>query len=95
MAAVCPSPPSPPIPGHLSTQLQLAALVSDTVSQTPCTGLRRHSSNDCKNVYAIGSRKLSASEQFFVCAQTVVSLLQTTQIRSDFCFITDPVGQLK
>ena len=29
--------------------------------------------------YAIGSRKLSANEQFFVGAQTVVSLLQTTQ----------------
>ena len=33
--------------------------------------------------YAIGSRKLSANEQFFVGAQTVVSLLQTTQILSD------------
>ena len=30
--------------------------------------------------YAIGSRKLSANEQFFVGAQTVISLLQTTQI---------------
>ena len=30
--------------------------------------------------YAIGSRKLSANEQFFVGAETVVSLLQTTQI---------------
>ena len=39
--------------------------------------------------YAIGSRKLSANEQFFVGAQTVVSLLQTTQIISDVCFITD------
>ena len=28
--------------------------------------------------YTIGSRKLSANEQFFVGAQTVVSLLQTT-----------------
>ena len=35
---------------------------------------------------AIGSRKLSANEQFFVGAQTVVSLLQTTQIISDSCF---------
>ena len=33
---------------------------------------------------AIWSRKLSANEQFFVGAQTVVSLLQTTQIISDF-----------
>ena len=30
--------------------------------------------------YATGSRKLSANEQFFVGSQTVVSLLQTTQI---------------
>jgi len=46
--------------------------------------------------YAIGYRKLSANEQFcffvFVGAQTVVSLLQTTQIISDFCFITDHVA---
>ena len=42
--------------------------------------------------YAIGSRKLSANEQFFVGAQTVVSLLQTTKIISDICFITDHVA---
>ena len=42
--------------------------------------------------YAIGPRKLSANEQFFVGAQTVVSLLQTTQIISDVCFITDHVA---
>ena len=34
--------------------------------------------------YAIGPRKLSADEQFFGGAQTVVSLLQTTQTISDF-----------
>ena len=33
--------------------------------------------------YAIGSWKLSANEQFFVGAKTVVSLLQTTQIIPD------------
>ena len=33
--------------------------------------------------YAIGLRKLSANEQFFVGAQTVVRLSQTTQIKSD------------
>ena len=38
--------------------------------------------------YAIGSRKLSANEQFFVGAQTVVSLLQTTQIKQGVSFIT-------
>ena len=37
--------------------------------------------------YAIGSRKLSANEQFFICAQTVVSLLQTTQIKQGVSFI--------
>ena len=37
--------------------------------------------------YAIGPRKLSANEQFFVGTQTVVSLLQTTHIISDVCFI--------
>ena len=45
--------------------------------------------------YTIGSRKLSANEQVFVVAvgaQTVVSLLQTTQILSDVCFITDNVA---
>ena len=51
--------------------------------------------------YVIGSRKLSAKEQvclfvcLFVCfvgAQAVVSLLQTTQIASDVCFITDHVA---
>ena len=42
--------------------------------------------------YAKGSRKLSANEQFFVGAQTVVSLLQTTHIISDICFITDRVA---
>ena len=42
--------------------------------------------------YAIGSKKLSANEQFFVGAQTVVSWLQTTQIISDVCFITHHVA---
>jgi len=37
--------------------------------------------------YTIGSRKLSANEQFFVGAQTVVSLLQTTHIKQGVPFI--------
>ena len=47
--------------------------------------------------YVIGSRKLSANEQFFAGAQTVVNLLQTTQLISDVCFITAPccLRQLK
>ena len=36
--------------------------------------------------YAIGARKLSANEQFFVGAQ-IVSLLQTTQIKQAVSFI--------
>ena len=36
--------------------------------------------------YAIGSRQLSANEQFFVGAQ-IVSLLQTTQIKQAVSFI--------
>ena len=42
--------------------------------------------------YAIGWRKLSANEQFFVGGQTVIGLLQTTQMISDVCFITDHVA---
>ena len=42
--------------------------------------------------YAIGSRKLLANEQDFVDVQTVVIFLQTTQIISDVCFITDHVA---
>ena len=37
--------------------------------------------------YAIGSRKLSANEQLFVGVSTVVSLLQTTQIKQGVSFI--------
>ena len=37
--------------------------------------------------YAIGSRKLSVNEQFFDGAQTVVSLLQTTQQKQGVSFI--------
>jgi len=37
--------------------------------------------------YAIGSRKLSANEQFLVGAQKVLSLLQTTQIKEGVSFI--------
>ena len=37
--------------------------------------------------YAIGSRKLSANKPFFVGAQTVVSLLKTTQIKQGVSFI--------
>ena len=54
---------------------------------TPSTGLRHPSFNTAISSYTIGSRKLSANEQFFVGAQTVVSLLQTTQIKQGVPFI--------
>ena len=41
----------------------------------------------CFHSYAIGPRKLSANEQFFVGAQTVVSLLQKNQINPGLSFI--------
>ena len=44
--------------------------------------------------YVIGSRNLSANEQFFGGAQIVVNLLQTTQIISDVSFIIDHVAYI-
>ena len=60
---------------------KLQALVYDILSSTTAVFS-----------YAIGSRKLSANEQFFVGAHTVVRLLQTAQIMSDVYFITDHVA---
>ena len=56
-------------------------------SQTPSVGLRHPSFNHCRIYHVIGSRKLSANEKFFVGAQTVVSLLQTIQIKQGVSFI--------
>ena len=64
-----------------SMQRKLQALVYDILPSTTAVFS-----------YAIGPRKLSANEQFFVGAQTVVSLLQTTQIISDVCFVSDHVA---
>ena len=58
------------------TLLKLQALVYDILPSTTAVFS-----------YTIGSRKLSANEQFFVGAQTVVSLLQTTQIKQGVSFI--------
>ena len=57
-------------------EASLQALVYDTLPSTAAVFS-----------YAIGSRKLSANEQIFVGAQTVVSLLQTTQITQGVSFI--------
>ena len=69
-----------PWPPHTSTgrrdHLKLQALVYDILPSTTAVFS-----------YAIGSIKLSANEQFFVGAQTVVSLLQTTQIKQGVLFI--------
>ena len=59
----------------------------------PSTGLRHPYTSVFS--YAIGSSKLSANEHFFFFffgAQTVVTLLPTTQIIPDVCFITDHVA---
>ena len=66
----------------VSSGIKLQALVYDILPSTTAIFS-----------YAIGSWKLSANDQFFVgAAQTVVILLQTTQIISDICFITDHVA---
>ena len=65
---------------RVSLYVRLQALVYDILPSTTAVFS-----------YAIGSRKLSANKQFFVRAQTLVSVLQTTQIISDVCFITDHV----
>ena len=59
------------------------------VYQTPSTALVYDilPSTTAVFSYAIGSRKLSANEQYFVGAQTVVRLLQTTQIKQVVSFI--------
>ena len=61
---------------YVIVQIKLQALVYDILPLT--TALFS---------YAIRSRKLSANKQFFVGAQTVVSLLQTTQIKQGVSFI--------
>ena len=60
--------------GNVRTKLQ--ALVYDILPSTTAVFS-----------YAIGPKKLSGIEQFFVGAQTVVSLLQTTQIKQGVSFI--------
>ena len=62
-------------------------LGSDVQWQTPSSGFNILPSTTAVFSYAIGSRKLSANEQFFVGAQTVVSLLQTTEIKQSMSFI--------
>ena len=60
----------------IRTRPKLQALVSNILPSTTAVFS-----------YVIGSRKLSANEQFFGGAQTVVSLLQTTQIKQGVSFI--------
>ena len=64
------------MPGSIRVWLKLQALVYDILPSTTAVFS-----------YVIGSRKVSANEQFFVGAQTVVSLLQTTQIKQGVSFI--------
>ena len=69
-------PPIPPSRHSVATCPKLQALVYDILPSTIAVFS-----------YAIGSRKLSVNEQFFVGARTVVSLLQTTQIKQVVSFI--------
>ena len=62
---------------ELLADIKLQALVYDILPSTTAVFS-----------YAIGSRKLSDKEQFFVGAETVASLLQTTQIKQGVSFIT-------
>ena len=62
-------------PAH-NSELKLQTLVYDILPSTTAVFS-----------YAKGSRKLSANEQFFVGAQTVVCLLQTIQIKQGVSFI--------
>ena len=78
-----PPPPPHPIP-HTNTHTQ--ALVYDILPST--TAVFSYA------IGAIGARKLSDNELFFVGAQTVVNLLQTTQIISDVCFVTMLLTQI-
>ena len=66
----------PFLPFFWNDGLKLQALVYDILPSTTAVFS-----------YAIGPRKLSANEQFFVGAQTVVRLLQTTQIKQGVSFI--------
>ena len=63
-------------PTPVAAAIKLQALVYDVLPSTTAVFS-----------YAIGSRKLSANQQFFVGAQTVVSLLKTTQIKQGVSFI--------
>ena len=72
--------------------MKLSASPCDRVVRTPSACLRLLPSTTAVFSYAIDSRKLSANEQFFVGAQTAVSVLQTTQIIQDVCLITDHVA---
>ena len=58
------------------------------------TGLRHPSFNHCRIQLRHRVQKTQLTSSFFVGAQTVISLLQTTQIISDVCFITDHVARL-
>ena len=63
-------------PGQDTALRKLQALVYDILPSTAAVFS-----------YAIGSRKLSANEQYFVGAQTVVNLLQTTGINQGVSFV--------
>ena len=64
------------------------ACVCVCVCQTPSTGLR-HPSTTAVFSYARGSRKLSANEQCFVGAQTVVVCYKQLKYKQGVSFIAE------
>ena len=80
-------PPAEQSSGKLSPPLELAVTLVRSHLKLQALVYDILPSTTAVLSYAIRSRKL-----FFVGAQTVVSLLQTTRIISDVCFITDHVA---
>ena len=72
-------------PTNINTQFLLQSVCACVKLQAPVYDILP--STTAVFSYAIGSRKLSANEQFFAGAQTVVSLLQTTQLKQGMSFI--------
>ena len=81
-----------------NTRTKLQALVYDILPSTTAVfsyaiGSRKLSANEhCVCVCVCVRACVRACVRVCVCAKTVVSLLQTTQIILDVCFITDHVA---
>ena len=76
-----------PVVSFVSDVVQLEILQNRAVAKLQALVYDILPSTTAVFSYAIGSRKLSANEQFLVGAQTVVSMLQTTEIKQGVSFI--------